>query len=625
GPPLGKALALLIAKSNKARDVSGKTTGRFGIGKFTIYAGTDDVEIIANNGREAYYFEVSVEQKTGYLKVRKVIRLNPQAQPLGVTIRRMNRLDETIPEIEKSLRERMAKVMVGLAQNDHFKIQVMNAKGEYKAIEVRKNKVVAEADVELGGVKQTARLLSVMDSDIPSQVVDGKGLRVADISVKEEFLKLIPTNLRHHWKSLGLVIQLPLPPTQNRDSFEYENENMDSIRMVVAVLFYRALVFKTLFDKSFVLGLGFPQDWETSADKNYWESVMQSHDPWNVDLTEDINNNRLTASTGESLAVLRDEIDGRSGGVKGDVEKKNFTKFIVRLKVFPEWDRAKSALSILDRRAAAWAPFLSERVRTSLGKSLGISFNDAVKGFNVLGVALPVVDSRKKKGPKVIFPENWTADERKFMTIVQGLARAVGQKKVYLAEVDARGLYQREVIFWGKDGTIYVNRLLAQELRNLFLEPGIIHGATNTVLHELGHAGENVFNGIAVDQYGAAEVTLSYTHDAEGGQFSRSMGLAAAAGLGALALRDKPLSDALSGEDKAMSFEPEEATAPGGIDLSADKIHLETRGENGQEIKFDIDPVLMERLKNAPGLVPVIINLEPANNLPEFFGIASSQ
>ena len=59
----------------------------------------------------------------------------------------------------------------------------------------------------------------------------------------------------------------------------------------------------------------------------------------------------------------------------------------------------------------------------------------------------------------------------------------------------------------------------------------------------------------------------------------------------------------------------------GGIDFNADKMNLQTRNEGG-EIKFTMDPAMLEQLKNAPGFVPVIINIQPMKDLPEFLGIA---
>ena len=42
---------------------------------------------------------------------------------------------------------------------------------------------------------------------------------------------------------------------------------------------------------------------------------------------------------------------------------------------------------------------------------------------------------------------------------------------------------------------------------------------------------------------------------------------------------------------------------------------------NGGEIKFQIDPAMLQQLKNAPGFVPLIINIQPLENLQEFLGL----
>ena len=57
----------------------------------------------------------------------------------------------------------------------------------------------------------------------------------------------------------------------------------------------------------------------------------------------------------------------------------------------------------------------------------------------------------------------------------------------------------------------------------------------------------------------------------------------------------------------------------GGIDLDPDKMNLEVN-QNG-EIQFHLDPALLKQLQNAPGFVPVIINVQPLYDLSAFLGI----
>ncbi len=66
------------------------------------------------------------------------------------------------------------------------------------------------------------------------------------------------------------------------------------------------------------------------------------------------------------------------------------------------------------------------------------------------------------------------------------------------------------------------------------------------------------------------------------------------------------------------------SSAVGGIDFNADKMILETRSSGG-EIKFQINPQKLREFQNAPGFVPVIINIQPLINLPLFLGLKDSQ
>jgi len=62
----------------------------------------------------------------------------------------------------------------------------------------------------------------------------------------------------------------------------------------------------------------------------------------------------------------------------------------------------------------------------------------------------------------------------------------------------------------------------------------------------------------------------------------------------------------------------------GGIDLTPANMHLQTQNNNG-EIKFHMDPAMLEQLQNAPGFVPVIINIQPLKSLSIFLGIDNQQ
>ena len=62
--------------------------------------------------------------------------------------------------------------------------------------------------------------------------------------------------------------------------------------------------------------------------------------------------------------------------------------------------------------------------------------------------------------------------------------------------------------------------------------------------------------------------------------------------------------------------------ARGGIDLTSDKA-LQVQN-NGQGIKFQIDPAQLVQFQNAPGFVPVIIDMEPMADVRKFLGINAS-
>jgi hypothetical protein len=69
-------------------------------------------------------------------------------------------------------------------------------------------------------------------------------------------------------------------------------------------------------------------------------------------------------------------------------------------------------------------------------------------------------------------------------------------------------------------------------------------------------------------------------------------------------------------QDRAMS-------STGGIDLTSNKV-LSVQN-SGQGIQFYTDPAMLQRLQNAPGFVPVIINIQPMTDLRKFLEVVASQ
>jgi hypothetical protein len=91
-------------------------------------------------------------------------------------------------------------------------------------------------------------------------------------------------------------------------------------------------------------------------------------------------------------------------------------------------------------------------------------------------------------------------------------------------------------------------------------------------------------------------------------------------------------------KDGAMINQLEKQTIPksntpslsnlGGIDLTPANMNLQTkvmdsrfRGNDSEGIKFQLDPAMLAQLQNAPGFVPVIINIQPMTDLRQFLGI----
>jgi len=61
----------------------------------------------------------------------------------------------------------------------------------------------------------------------------------------------------------------------------------------------------------------------------------------------------------------------------------------------------------------------------------------------------------------------------------------------------------------------------------------------------------------------------------------------------------------------------------GGIDLTPANMHLQTQNA-GEGIKFHMDSAMLKQLQNAPGFVPVIINIKPITDLRQFLGAQES-
>jgi len=62
----------------------------------------------------------------------------------------------------------------------------------------------------------------------------------------------------------------------------------------------------------------------------------------------------------------------------------------------------------------------------------------------------------------------------------------------------------------------------------------------------------------------------------------------------------------------------------GGIDLTPSNMHVQTQNA-GEGIRFHLDGAMVKQLQNAPGFIPVIINMEPMSDLRRFLGLNEAQ
>jgi len=51
------------------------------------------------------------------------------------------------------------------------------------------------------------------------------------------------------------------------------------------------------------------------------------------------------------------------------------------------------------------------------------------------------------------------------------------------------------------------------------------------------------------------------------------------------------------------------------------KIDSSVLSQNNTGIKFHLDPGMLDQLQNASGFTPVIINIQPLNNIRQFLGL----
>ncbi|MDO8675766.1 MAG: hypothetical protein Q7K71_06610 [Candidatus Omnitrophota bacterium] len=85
--------------------------------------------------------------------------------------------------------------------------------------------------------------------------------------------------------------------------------------------------------------------------------------------------------------------------------------------------------------------------------------------------------------------------------------------------------------------------------------------------------------------------------------------------------------------DQAIKSVMSKQSGPGGIDFKSDKVDSafeikrepEQMGTRNEYMSPFVDPVMLEQLQNAPGFVPVIINIQPMTDLRMFLGLQENK
>ncbi len=86
-----------------------------------------------------------------------------------------------------------------------------------------------------------------------------------------------------------------------------------------------------------------------------------------------------------------------------------------------------------------------------------------------------------------------------------------------------------------------------------------------------------------------------------------------------MSIRDKKLLLATNNPARDKTMSPN----TGGIDFAANKTPLEIKN-SGEEVKFHIEPAMMQQLQNAAGFYPIIMNITPMKDIEGFLGVKSA-
>jgi hypothetical protein len=358
-------IALLIPKSTKSIGQQIDLAGFFGTGKYTIFEGVDKVEIVSVNEDRAYQFFFEVKKNDAGNPEKLVLvgfkDLAGENLPTGVTVRRIKYAENTIPEFEAISSRQSWKMFAGMSQNDNFKIYIKAADGKEEELIVEGKKLLADVDLNLFDkdtktVVNKGKIQIYETKDMPLQIIDRNGLRVKEI--KDEYLKLIPKDLRKYVSDLHLNIQIPLPLIRNRGSFENESYYLPQIQKYLAIAFFKALAQKaiTQTNPQFVF-TSLPLDWYSSP--NYSYAFDLGKDVELIGIIKKINDGKIDELSTEELQSLinQEEMDWKNGilklilnlNVTTDDSKKTTSMLLKRLQVQAEIAKKSNELGTKSR------------------------------------------------------------------------------------------------------------------------------------------------------------------------------------------------------------------------------------------------------------------------------------
>ena len=494
-----REVALLIDKSTKAAGEQIDATGFFGKGKYTIFEGVDRVEIISNNGSRSLMFTFTIERDAAgnaiSVYISSIREITDPKIKQGVTVRRIKKVSNCVPELEQMLAQRSWKTFAALSQGEDklgsFNIYFSNNKGERRRLEgaigtgPQDSHILGSVDFKEAPHRpgETPQLRIISSRDMPSQVVDAAGLRICEL--KSEYLELIPVPLRRHIEEMGIIIQIPLLPTGDRSDFIESGKFLPLIQKYVAIAFYRALAYQSLTqnDPQFVFE-GAPNEFETNDDNRYWDELVK--DKKITELAEKINR-------GEFDKINNNEL-GRLKGLReqADTDSK-FVRLVLQLKV--AIPNAKPS-SMLLRRIAVQKTVNPEGTNAQVDrlKQEGSSID---RSEVPSADEVPYFAQKREQADKVlnaheqmayledldllIPPNTYTREERELVAKATPIAKLFGLEEVRLAksEVSFAGGFIRSKKIMVLNQSVALQMGLS--LNNHFDE------ATDTIVHELAH------------------------------------------------------------------------------------------------------------------------------------------